>query len=70
MALAMGEYAFECYECNGEGEIEIGPVDDPDHEWVQCDYCDGTGELVVEDDEAGEMIDNGRKLLRIELADD
>lgn len=70
MALAMGEYAFECDECNGAGNIEIGPPDHPDHEWVQCDSCDGTGEIVVEEDEAGEMIDHGRKLLRIELAHD
>lgn len=70
MTLAMGEYAFECYECNGDGSIEIGPSDHPDHEWVQCDFCQGSGEILVEEDEAGEMIDFGRKLRRIELAHD
>jgi len=70
MALEMGEYAFECYTCDGDGSVRAGPVEHPRSELVTCPDCDGTGELVVEEDEAPEMIENGRKLLRIELAHD
>jgi DnaJ-class molecular chaperone len=64
MALVPGEYAFECSECNGDGNIEIGPVDHPDHEWVTCPDCHGDGELLVDEDEAAEMIDDGLEPLR------
>ena len=50
MAVAPGEYAFECSECNGDRNIEIGPVDHPDHEWVSCPDCHGDGELLVDQD--------------------
>jgi DnaJ-class molecular chaperone len=59
MELAMGEYAFDCLECKGSGEIEIAAdePDHPDHEWVTCDDCEGSGEVVYEEDEAEERME-------------
>jgi len=73
MALEKGDYTFVCVTCKGSGQEEVGPPgepDHPDHDWVTCDTCEGSGEMVVPADEAGEMIDYGFKLLRIELASD
>ena len=64
MALAPGTYAFECTECEGEGQIEVGDYDYGDHDWVQCDHCHGAGELLVDEDEAAEMVDDGLEPLR------
>src|SRR5687768_15318785 len=41
MALVPGEYAFECTECDGKGEVEVGNRDYGDHDWVRCPNCHG-----------------------------
>jgi hypothetical protein len=59
MALVPGEYTFECLECHGEGNIEVGDHEYGDHEWVPCKDCGGEGIQRIDEEEAVERIDVG-----------
>lgn len=59
MALVPGEYTFECLECHGEGNIEVGDHEYGDHEWLRCADCGGEGIQRFDEKEAVERIDVG-----------
>ncbi|ASR56106.1 hypothetical protein [Cellulomonas sp. PSBB021] len=56
MELVPGEYVFDCHECDGDGQIEVGDRDYGDAEWVQCERCFGSGVLEVDEEEAAEIM--------------
>ncbi|WP_399559435.1 hypothetical protein [Streptomyces chartreusis] len=68
MALAQGEYEFECDECNGDGNVQVIQADDdtdePELVWDRCDDCRGQGTVCVDDKEAAEKIGLGHTPLR------
>lgn len=59
MAVAPGEYVFDCGECDGKGEIEVLDLNSGEREWVFCPDCRGDKVLRVDEDEAAEMIEGG-----------
>lgn len=73
MALAEGEYEFECDECHGDGNVQVIQIVDDDTDeaglvWDRCDDCRGQGKVVVDDKEAAEKIEYGQTPIRTPAA--
>lgn len=73
MALAEGEYEFECDECNGDGSVQAiqgvdEETDEPDLIWVQCEDCFGQGKVWVDEKVAAEKILYGQTPTRTPAA--
>lgn len=67
MELVPGEYEFTCYDCDGDGSVQVvqGTDDDePELVWDKCDDCRGEGTLIYDEEEAAEAIEVGRTPLR------
>ncbi|MFE7246088.1 hypothetical protein [Streptomyces sp. NPDC057580] len=67
MELVPGEYEFTCYECDGDGSLQVirGTDDDePELVWDKCDECGGEGTVSYDEEEAAEAIEVGRTPLR------
>ena len=62
-ALVPGEYVFRCLECDGEGSIEV-VIGEDETVWETCSDCGGTGEQILDEEEAAERIDCGHAPLR------
>ncbi|MEV0642324.1 hypothetical protein AB0I77_46910 [Streptomyces sp. NPDC050619] len=60
MELVPGEYEFPCYECDGDGSVQVirGTDDDePELVWDKCDDCRGEGTFIYDEQEAAEAIE-------------
>lgn len=67
MELVPGEYEFSCYECDGDGSVQVVHANDgeePELIWAKCEDCRGTGVFLYDETEAAEAIECGRTPLR------